>query len=886
MLRRLIEWVRRTRADEDIAEEIETHRQMTERRLRESGLSPSQAAVESRRLMGNATLAREDARAARVAPWIDGVWQDVAYACRVLRRAPGFAAAMILVMALGIGATTGVFGLVDSLVLRSLPVREPGRLVYFGRPSFSYPVLLEVRARSAQVLSEVAAWDMDRLNIAWSTELEPTEVLMASGNFYSMLGVGTAIGRTFGPDDDRIGGGREGLVAVISHAAWQRRFNGDPSVIGRTIRIERNRFMIIGVTPPGFFGVAPGLAPEITIPLTSTASANRLASTTSSWVHLLGRLRDDVTLGAANLALRTFWPAVLEATTNPGMPPERRAHYLASTTSIEPGHAGYSRVRNQFGEPLMLLLALVTLLLTVACASAANLLLARGVSRQREIAVRLAIGASRLRLVRQLLTESLVWTIIASAAGLTLALWGAGALVAMMTTSQEQILLDVSVNWRIVMFTVGLAFVTACFCSAIPALGATRLDPGSSLKETGQISSPVLHRLPVGKSLVALQIALTVLLLFGASLFARSLTRVLGQDAGFDRQSVLVLATDPEAAGYEDERLATFYGQLHERLRNIPGVQSASLSVYPPVSDEDGAWTQAIGVDGNPVPETPGRSNVYFNAISPGFFQTIGMQLMQGRDFGKSETAASPPVVIVNEFLAKRYFPNQDALGRQITMGRNNNRRDLQIVGVVRNAKYQRLEEEPRSIAYLPYVQHPVENLFAEVRVTGPTSAVADGIRREVRAIDAVVPIRLETVTDRIRESLVTRRVLALLAMALGAAALMLACAGVYGVLAYAVSRKTRELGLRLALGAERTAVLRMVMAESVVLAALGIAAGLTAAIFLGRYAKDLLYQVSPRDPVSLIAAGAIMLLVACLAGFIPARRAAGVDPVVALRCE
>jgi predicted permease len=886
MLRRLVEFVRRAQADREIAEEIETHRQMTERRLRESGLSAAQAAVESRRLMGNATLAREDARAARVAPWIDGVWQDVAYALRVLRRAPGFAAAMILVMALGIGATTGVFGLVDSLVLRSLPVHEPQRLVYFSRPSFSYPVLLEVRARSTQVLSEVAAWDMDRLNIAWSTQLEPTEVLMASGNFYSMLGVGTPIGRTFGPDDDQIGGGREGLVAVISHAAWQRRFNGDPSIIGRTVRIERNPFTIIGVTPQGFFGVAPGLAPEITIPLTSTANANRLRSTTSSWVHLLGRLRDDVTLGGANVALRTFWPAVLEATTNPGMPPERRAHYMASTTSIEPGHAGYSRVRNQFGEPLWLLLALVTLLLTVACASAANLLLARSVSRHREIAVRLAIGASRLRLVRQLLTESLVWTVLASAAGLTLALWGAGTLVAMMTTSQEQILLDVSMNWRIVAFTVGLAFVTACFCSVIPALGATRLDPGNSLKETGQISSPVLHRLPIGKSLVALQIALTVLLLFGASLFARSLTRVLGEDAGFDRQSVLVLATDPEAAGYEDERLATFYTQLHERLRDIPGVQSASLSVYPPISDEDGAWTQAIGVDGNPVPEAPGRSNVYFNAISPGYFQTVGMQLLQGRDFGKEETAASPGVAIVNEFLAKRYFPNQNALGRQITMGRNNNRRDLQIVGIVRNAKYQRLEEEPRSIAYLPYLQHPVKNLFAEVRVTGSTSAVADGIRREVRALDAVVPIRLETVTDRIRESLVTRRVLALLAMALGAAALVLACAGVYGVLAYAVSRKTRELGLRLALGAERTAVLRMVMTESVVLATLGIAPGLFGAIFLGRYAKDLLYQISPRDPVSLIAAAAIMLLVACLAGFIPARRAAGVDPVVALRCE
>ena len=594
------------RAERDLAEEIETHRAMTEKRLRASGVSDPEAAAESRRLMGNATLAREDARAAWVAPWIDSIWQDITYAVRILRRAPGFAAAMIFVMALGIGATTGVFGLVDGLVLRSLPVHDPGRLVYFSRPSFSYPVLLETRARSGQVLSSIAAWDMDRLNIAWATELEPTEVLMASGNFYSMLGIGAAIGRTFGVEDDAIGGGKEGLVAMISHDAWQRRLRGDPSVVGRTLRIEQKTFTIIGVTPAGFFGVAPGLAPEVTIPLTSTVSAGRLTSASSSWVHMLGRLNDGVTLSAANAALGTFWPAVLQATTNPGMPTERRATYLARTTSLESGSAGYSRVRNQFAEPLWVLLGLVTLLLTVACASAANLILARGVSRQREIAVRLAIGASRLRLIRQMLTESVVWTCLASAVGLLLALWGAGTLVSFMTTTQEQIVMDLSLNWRILIFSIALAFVTACVCSTIPAVGATRLDPGTSLKETGQISSMAPRRWSLGTSLVTAQVALTVLLLFGASLFVRSLASVLAQDAGYERQGVLVLATDVEALGYEGEKLTAFYQQLQERLAGIPGVQSASLSMYPPISDEDGAWTQSIAIDGNPVPRDTG----------------------------------------------------------------------------------------------------------------------------------------------------------------------------------------------------------------------------------------------------------------------------------------
>lgn len=885
-LRRLFRLVKLRQHERDLAEEIETHRMMTEHRLRESGMSPKEAAEQSRRVMGNTTLAREDARAAWLAPWLESVWQDIAYAFRLLGRAPAFAAAIIFVMALGIGATTGVFSLIDGLVLRGLPVHEPDRLVYFSRPSFSYPIFSEVRARGPHVFSSLAAWEMDRLNIAWGTELEPTEVLMASGEFYALLGIGAVVGRTFGPDDDQIGGGRGGLVAVISHAAWQRRFRGDEAIVGRTIRIEQHTFAIVGVTPPGFFGVAPGLAPEVTIPLTSTRDTETLRAPTSSWVHLMGRLLDGVTITQANAALRGFWPAVLEATTNPGMPAERRAIYLARATALEPGYAGYSRVRNQFGGPLWLLLALVGLLLTVACASAANLLLARGAARQREMAVRLAIGASRARVVRQMLTESLVWTAIASVAGLMLAFWGAGALVALMTTSQESIVLDLGPSWRILMFSVALALVTAVVCSLIPAFRATGLDPGTSLKETGQIGNAVLRRWSLGKSLVAAQVALTVLLLFGASLFVRSLSRALSQEAGFERERVLVLSTDAEAAGYKGKRLAVFYEQLQQQLGSIPGVQSASLSLYPPISDEDGAWTQSIAVDGAEVTAAPGRSTVYFNAISPGYFRTIGMQVVRGRDFAGGDNEAAPRVAIVNESLARAFFPGQDALGRLITVGRNKNRRDLRIVGIVSDAKYQRLQEQPRSIAYLPWMQQPGGNLVAEVRAAGSTASMAGSIRREVRALDAVVPMRLETVADRIRDSLVTERVIAVLATGLGAAALALACAGLYGLLAFAVSRQTREIGLRLALGAERATVLRMVLTESLILAVLGIVSGLGASLLLGRVTGHLLFQVSPRDPVSLAAAGGIMLIVACLAGFLPARRAARVDPVVALRQE
>jgi putative ABC transport system permease protein len=520
------------------------------------------------------------------------------------------------------------------------------------------------------------------------------------------------------------------------------------------------------------------------IPLTSLSTPQRLAASTASSVHLLGRLRDGVSLTAANVALRTFWPAVLDAATGTDVPAERRATFLGRKTSLEPGFAGYSRVRNQFGDPLWLLLGLVALVLIVACASAANLLLARGISRHREIAVRLAIGAGRRRLVRQLLTESLVWTVLGAAAGLALALWGATALVALMTTTQEQIALDLSLNWRILGFSLFLAFATSVICAVVPAFSATRLDPGASLKETGQIGAAMTRRWSAGRGLVAAQVALTVVLLFGAALFFRSLTGILAQDAGFDRERLLIVSTDPEATGHEEERLAAFYDQLHERLNRLPGVESASLSTYPPISDEDGAWTQAISTDGNPVPDGAGQATVYFNTVSPGYFRTTGITLVRGRDFNGADTRSSPRVVIVNESLAHRFFPDQDPIGRQVTIGRAASRRDLTIVGLVRTSKYQRLQEEPRSIAYLPYRQQPHENLFTEVRLANDVPLTLEAIRREVRAIDPAVPMQMHSADDRIRESLVTERVLVTLTSTLGGAALVLACAGLYGMLA------------------------------------------------------------------------------------------------------
>ncbi len=887
--RRIVWWTRRRRAEEELAAEIEFHRAARQEALQRAGAPEHEAAAQSRRAMGNLTLAREDARRVWIAPWCESVAQDVMYALRLLWKAPAFAIAIVIVMAVGIGATTTIFGLLDALVLRSLPVHEPGRLVYFKDPAFSYPIFQEVRARSTAVLAQVEAWQIQRVSVRWDEALEPTDVLSASGGFYSLLGISAAAGRLIGAADDRIGGGPDGRIAVISHAAWLRRFAGDRAAVGRVVRIGGEPFTIVGVAPPGFFGVAAGLAPEITIPLTSLRDSGSLMSPSTSWLHLIARLADGVSLPQANASLGAFWPAVLEATTNRNMPADRRARYLGRTTALVSARTGFSSVRNRYGDPLRMLLALVTMLLAVACASAANLWLARSVARRREIAVRLAIGAARGRLVRQLLTEAAVSTALGAAAGLALASWGGATLVAMMSTSTDTISLDLGVNGRVLVFTGILTAISAAVAAIVPALRATRPEAADSLKQHGAAAAAFFGRWSLAKTLVAVQIGLTAVLLVGAALFVRSVDRILSRDAGFDRHAVIVVSLDTVAAGYRGTRLPVFYDTLQRRLSLVPGIQSVSASQYPPISDQMGSWTQSIGIDGAAVQaETAHERGVYFNAVTPGYFRTLGMRQLHGRDFNVSDDASSPRVIIVNETLARSAFGVENPVGHHITIGRAESRKDLTIVGIVQDAKYQRLQEPTLRIAYLPSAQTAEiggGNLVTELRVDGgaPTAAA---IARAVREIDPAVPVRVETVDARIRESLARERVMATLATALAIAALVLACAAMYGLLTYTVARRTAELGLRFALGASRGAVMWMVVRGSIGMAIAGLTAGLVAAAALGRFVRALIFDMQPLDSVSFAAAAAIVLVITATAALVPARRAARVDPVVALRSE
>ena len=888
LFRRITYFLHRRHAERELQQEVEFHRVLQAERLERDGLDAATAHRESVRVMGNVTLAREDARGVWIWPWLESVWRDVAYACRLIVFRPGFAAAMIVVMGLGIGATAGVFRLLDTLVLKDLPVRDPERLVYLERPAFSYPIYQEVKGRTAELFSGLFAWSIDRVNVQWVDTLEPADVLTASGEFYETLGISPHLGRLFDGSDDRIGGGGGGPVAVISYAFWQRRFGSDPSVIGHQIRLDRRTFTIIGVTPAGFFGVAAGLDPELTIPLTTLSDDAALRSPSSAWLHIMGRLRETQTRGQANAAFATIWPAVLEATTNKDAPPDRRALFLSRKTALGSARTGFSRVRIQFGEPLWILFALVGLLLAVACASAGNLLLARGIARGREMTVRLAIGASRARLVRQMLLEALVWTFLGGAAGLLVGWWGSGLLVQMMATPAEAISLDVTPDWRTVAFVTVVVLIATSVCAVGPALRATRLDEVTALKAHGSVGDGLLRRWSGAKGLVAIQVALTVMLLAAAGLFSRSLQRILAQDTGFQRDRLVVAAVDALSAGYTGPRLPAFYDTLLEGLRRIPSVESASVSWYPPIADDMGSWTQSMEVDGAPI-DMAVVKQVYFNAVSPGYMQTLGIRFLSGRDFTDRDTSTSTRVVVINESLARKAFGADNPIGRRVSIGRNASRKNLEVIGIVQDTKYQRLQETPRPIAFLPcsqlleYLQGT--NLVAEIRGI-PGVDIRQAVASEIRALDRMVPIRLESVDERIAISLVKERVMALLATGLGLSALVLSCAAVYGLMSYAVSRQRNEIALRLALGATRAVVLRAVVADALTIAALGIVAGTVAAAALGRFAQTQLFEIKPVDPISFAGACVAMTLVTTLASFLPAVKASQMDPAQALKAE
>jgi predicted permease len=834
----------------------------------------------------------------------DEMFQDMRYGLRMLLKTPGFTLAAALSLALGIGANTAIFSLIDAVLLRSLPVQEPEKLLLFGKGRyggatdafpdrswdlFSYPFYREMRRRN-EAFSEVGA----TLSMSWtvhgaintnsgSGEIVRIDVQPVSGSYFSTLGVNAGLGRVFTDADDQVAGAHP--VAVISHAWWESRLGADPAAVGKSVTIDKIAYTILGVAPPEFFGTTVGRAPDMWIPLAMEAQLppghwNRRENPEWQSLFLIARLKNGVSAEQANASVNLLFKQSLQERAGAQASTERMQDIQRAHIELTPAGRGLSWLRGEFSLSLQILMAVVGLVLLIACANVANLLLARAAARQKEFAVRLALGAGRTRMIRQLLTESLLLTGLGAAAGIALAWWGSRMLLLMASGGPNPLPLDVTPNTRILGFTLLASLLSALIFGTAPALRAARIEPYSSLK-SGKGAAQSTSRSRFGKALVVAQVALSLLLLVGAGLFVRTLINLQNRPSGYNKQNVMLFRIGSAATAYKGAQLSALLREVEEQVKTVPGVQAASFSL---LVFQGGPAGPVFTRDQNlPAGE---NHTVWRNKVGPDFFNAMGIPLLEGRVFGPQDTEKSQEVAVISETMARRFFPNTSPIGKRFGRVPENSDR-FEIIGIVKDAKYESLTEEWRPIAYYPSSQRPEALDKFVVRFTGAPEAVVPQVRQAIKQVNRNLPIdEVVSLSDHIGRSLTRQKLVARLAAFFSLLALLLACVGLYGVLSYAVARRTNEIGIRMALGAQRRDVLWLVLRESLALVCAGVVIGLLASLAATRTASTLLFGVEPYDPSTIAAATLLLLAVAALAGYLPARRAARVDPMAALRDE
>jgi predicted permease len=830
------------------------------------------------------------------------VLQDLRFALRSLRKAPLFTAVAVLSLALGIGANTAIFTLINQLLLELLPVKNPQELVLLtsrgthygsntGMNSLSYPMYQDIRDRNEVFSGMFCRYRMTvSLTTGGSTELAAGELV--SGNYFPVLGVGAALGRVFSAQDDLMQGGHP--LAVLSYGFWKTRFGGDPGVIGRGILVNGYPLTIVGVSQAGFDGVEPGFSPQIRIPITMMGAVvpdswYGLNKRRGRFAQVFGRLKPGIPLERAKAGLQPLFHQILEMEVRDAefakTSEYTRQQFLKMWMDALPAAKGRSFLRMRFEKPLLALMAIVALVLLIACSNVANLLIARATARQKEIAVRLALGASRARVVAQLVQESVLLSAIGGAAGLGLAVWLDKTLLRLLPADTLPLTLSATPDWRVLGFTLGVAAITGLAFGLAPALQATRPNIGATLKDQ---AGAVLGGSAAGlrKGLVVAQVTLSLLLLVAAGLFLQSLRNLRGLDPGFETAGLATFAVDPTLNAYKPQRSLEFYRQMTERLKAMPGVRSAALARMPLLSGDE--WDSTISVEGYSTKQGE-WVDPHMQFVSPGFFETLGIPVVLGRDFNQRDDKDAPKAGIVNEKFVKRYFGGRNPIGRHVGMGGNpGTKLDIEIVGVVKDTKYESMRQEIPYQLYRPYCQVEfVQEMNAYVRSRGDAANLFPSLRRMLRELDPNVPMHgMRTVDEQADLSLVTERMLASLSVVFGCLATLLAAIGLYGVMAYMVTRRTREIGIRVALGASGGSVVWLVMREVLLLAAAGVAIGSAAAAALTRLVKAQLFGIAPLDPATMVLAAIGIAGVAIAAGYLPARRAAGIDPMRALRWE
>jgi predicted permease len=827
---------------------------------------------------------------------------DLRLAVRGLLRSPLFAGVAILSLALGIGANTAIFTLIDQILLRKLPVKDPHELVMLyqqgphsgsnmGQRMHSYPMYQEFQKR-AEPFSEIMARRLVATSVSVDNQAERLEAEMVSGNYFTMLGVPPAIGRVFNSqDDDQVYAGHPSVV--LGYDYWNRRFNRDPGVVGKTILVNNSPMTIVGVSAAGFAGLDPTRAPQIRVPIQMKPVIVpewewvRMDDPRTRWVQVFGRLKPGSTIESAAAPMQGLFlqlrahEMTLEGAKN--WSAFQRERFMEGQLRLERADIGYSSLRNDFSTPLVVLMCMVGLVLLIACANVANLLIARAFMRQREIAVRLSIGASRLQLVRQLLAESLVLSLAGGAVGVLLSVVLTRGLLALIPTGGAPLLVAPTPDLRILTFTLAITLVTGMVFGLLPALRASKPDTWGTLKDTGGSVAGTRSSLYLRKGLVAAQVALSFLLLFGAGLFVRSLQNLQGTETGMSLSNLVTFQLAPALSGYDDERTFNFYQQLLDRLNAAPGVSSAAIAQVPLLAGSE--WDSSMAVEDYTF-EDGEDQQMFMNALSPGYFKTMNIPFLEGRDFTRLDAKRETTVAIVNRKFAEQFYPGKSAVGKRIGWGGGPmSKLTIEIIGVVENSSYEGPREGVRRQVFVPNWGRGSVAFY--VRTQHASNNVYELVRREVQQLDASMPLyELKTLEGQLDETLLTDRLIATLSAAFGLLATVLASVGLYGVMAFVVARRRKELGLRLALGAAPSGVMWLVMREVLVLLAIGLAIGIPAAIGAGRFVSSQLYGVGAGDPWIAISTVALLALVSAAAGLIPARRASQIDPILALRYE
>jgi predicted permease len=904
---------RRDRFERDMAEEMRFHMQTYADDLRRAGVAPAEADRRARLEFGAVESLREDCRQARGLQLFDELRQDLRYAARQLGKAPGFAAAVVLSLALGIGANTAIFSLMDAVLFRTLPIADPTSLYYLEHrsgpatssssnnpllerysavdvfntdtsSSSNYPLL--ERYRAVDVFSGVTAYEMEMFTVATADGKERVTGQFVSGNYHEVLGVPMTVGRGFSSEPDRPSG--QPPIAVISDEYWERKFARRRDIVGQTMTIDGRSATIVGVTAPGFHGLSSGYRIDITMPISIKALNDPgFLDARDGWtsLSLVGRLKPGVTdaraLATVDAVFRRFWMEPENAWARDG----GRAD--AESGLLVPAGKGSSDLRSTYSKPLRALMGMVGIVLLISCANVANLLLARASARTKEVAVRLSIGAGRARLVRQFLTESLILAGAGGVLGLAVAVASSGAILSSFDTGQSPIQLDVALNGRVLAFTIAVSIATGVGFGLVPAFSATRVDLARTLKEAG-IAAGRRQSMATGKTLVTAQIALCMLVIAASSLLVKSLRNLRTFDAGFERNNILLFNLSTGGSGFTPDRRVAFYAELDDRLRKLPGVSAVSLSSRSPI--DFSAETRGIVVPGF---QAAGRHGVSVNVVSPEYFQLFGIRVLRGRGF-EAYRPGSARVALVTEAMARFYFGSSEPIGRTLRFGTE--KEFATIVGVVEDVRHEHLREAAPPTVYTPFLQPTTsldgedfvpDRVTVEVRSNADMDALATLLREQVRALSSDATVwYIRSMQQQLDAALVRERLLASLSSGFGLLSLLLAFVGLYGVMSYRVARRVREIGIRMALGATNSAVLRRVLREALGVASTGIAIGLVAALATTKVVSAFLFGLSARDPVMFAVVAALLFATALVAGLIPARRAARVDPMWALRSE